>query len=70
MKYLPIKQTILKKDGKFLFQYYEANTLKYEFNKVTHFRHCNEYQTIIYNNDIFIRVFSKYMNHDVNINWN
>jgi hypothetical protein len=65
MKYLPIKQTHLNADYKYLYKSYNNNNYKFEFQKNydLNLPPCNQYQ------DDLIELFKKYMNNDIWINW-
>jgi hypothetical protein len=58
MKYLNINQTHLKAVEKYAFMSYEANNLKYEFNKTTD-----------YSYHFLTKLFKKYLHNDIFIDW-
>jgi|LakMenEpi03Aug12_release.lakeMendotaPanAssembly.Ray.scaffolds.fasta_scaffold4958181_1 hypothetical protein len=62
MKYVKLNQSILKADHKYSCESFDNNTSKNYFIKVR--------GELIQLEWHFLYIFNKYMNHDVNINWN
>ena len=69
VKYLPINQSHLKADYKYSFDRFAANYLKYEFTKVSEFEYPNRLNQIEIGEALLIRLFKKYMNNDIWIDW-
>jgi len=69
MKYLPINQSHLKAVGKYSLHRFTANNAKYEFTKVTVFVNHQFLDDENAIEDLLIRLFKKYMNDDIWIDW-
>jgi hypothetical protein len=64
MKYLPLKQSILIKDGKYSFFDYEYNHIKCRFTKLNDDNVKQRYFRILLRT-----FFIKYLHNDIFINW-
>jgi len=69
MKYLPIEQSHLNAACKYSFDSITSNNLKCEFTKVSEFEYPNLLNPIEIDEDLLIRLFKKYMNNDIWIDW-